>query len=146
MGDALEPSIRSSSARPEMTAALMEGTGLDETILEKLVCRFYEKVRLDELLGPMFEDRIEDWELHLDRMATFWSSIALMTGRYHGAPMPAHVSLPVSWRHFERWLALFNQTAHETCPPEGAAHVIERAKRIARSLHLAVEHNRDRPC
>ena len=124
----------------------MEGTGLDETILEKLVCRFYEKVRLDELLGPMFEDRIEDWELHLDRMATFWSSIALMTGRYHGAPMPAHVSLPVSWRHFERWLALFNQTAHETCPPEGAAHVIERAKRIARSLHLAVEHNRDRPC
>ncbi len=69
----------------------------------------------------------------------FWSSVALMTGRYHGAPMPAHTTLPVNWAHFDRWLALFRQTADELCPPEGAALVIERAERIARSLHMAVE-------
>jgi hemoglobin len=62
-----------------------------------------------------------------------------MTGRYHGRPVPAHVGLPVGWAHFERWLALFRETARETCTPEGAAHVIERAERIARSLHFAVE-------
>jgi hemoglobin len=72
-------------------------------------------------------------------MVAFWSSVALMTGRYHGRPVPAHVGLPVGWAQFERWLALFRETARETCPPEGAAHVIERAERIARSLHFAVE-------
>ena len=46
---------------------------------------------------------------------------------------------PVTWVHFDRWLALFRQTAEEVCPPEGAAHVILRAERIARSLHMAVE-------
>ncbi|MGB8623601.1 MAG: group III truncated hemoglobin, partial [Paracoccaceae bacterium] len=77
------------------------------------------------------------WAPHLERMCAFWSSVALMTGRYHGAPVAAHAGLPVTWAHFERWLALFGETAHEVCPPVGAAHVIERAERIARSLHIA---------
>jgi len=139
MTDRPPNSSKPASARPEMTSALMEATGLDEKMLETLVHRFYERVRADELLGPIFEERVESWKPHLDRMVAFWSSVALMTGRYHGAPMPTHATLPVSWEHFERWLELFRQTARETCPPKGAAHVIERAERIARSLHLAVE-------
>ena len=127
------------SARPEVTAALMAETGLDEAILARLVRRFYARVRDDALLGPIFAARIADWEPHLERMTAFWSSVALMTGRYHGAPVPAHARLPVDWSHFERWLALFRETAHEVCPPEGAGHVIERAERIARSLRMAVE-------
>ena len=126
------------SARPAVTADLMARTGLDEALLTELVHRFYAKVRADPVLGPIFAERIADWEPHLDLMAAFWSSVALMTGRYHGAPVPKHASLPVTWDHFDRWLALFRETAHETCPPEGAAHVIERAERIARSLHIAV--------
>ena len=128
-----------SSARPEITAALMAQTGLDEIILTALVHDFYSRVRADAVLGPIFADRIADWPAHLDRMVDFWSSVALMTGRYHGAPMPANTTLPVNWAHFDRWLALFRQTADELCPPEGAALVIERAERIARSLHMAVE-------
>ena len=127
------------SARPQITAELMAQTGLDEEKLTGLVHRFYGKVRADAVLGPIFDDRISDWGPHLERMVAFWSSVALMTGRYHGAPVPAHMGLPVEWAHFERWLALFRETAMETCPPEGAAHVIERAERIARSLHMAVE-------
>lgn len=127
------------SVRPKMTAALMERTGLDEGILTALVYRFYAKVRADAVLGPIFEARIADWGPHLDRMVAFWSSVALMTGRYHGAPMPAHAELPIAWDHFERWLALFRETAEEICPAEGAAHVITAAERIARSLHMAVE-------
>jgi len=127
------------SARPEMTAALMAETGLDEEMLEALVHSFYAKVRDDAMLGPIFESRIKDWGPHLAQMTAFWSSVALMTGRYHGSPMLAHARLPVTWAHFERWLGLFRETAHEICPPEGAAHVTERAERIARSLHMAVE-------
>lgn len=129
---------RTVSVRPEMTAELMARTGLDEDILAGLVRRFYARVRADAVLGPIFEARIADWEPHLERMTAFWSSVALMTGRYRGAPVVAHAGLPVGWEHFERWLALFRETAAETCPPEGAAHVVDRAERIARSLHMAV--------
>lgn len=127
------------TARPRMTAEIMARTGLNDRMLTKLVHTFYDKVRSDSVLSPIFADRISDWGQHLERMVAFWSSVALMTGRYHGAPMPAHVGLPVEWNHFERWLALFRETAVEICPPEGAAHIIERAERIARSLHMAVQ-------
>ena len=132
------------SARPEITAALMAETGLDEDILRKLVHRFYDRVRADAVLGPIFADRIADWPVHLERMVDFWSSVALMTGRFHGAPMPAHARLPVTWAHFECWLDLFRATAAEVCPPAGAALVVDRAERIARSLHMAVEDGRRR--
>ena len=139
MTEAMTSEMLIHSARPAMTADLMVRTGLSEARLSELVHRFYAKVRSDEMLGPIFAERITDWGSHLDRMTDFWSSVALMTGRYHGTPVPKHARLPVRWAHFERWLDLFRQTAHETCTPEGAAHVIERAERIAQSLHLAVQ-------
>lgn len=129
---------RIASARPDLTAALMARTGLDETVLTNLVHGFYAKVLEDDVLGPIFAARITDWGPHLDRMVAFWSSVALMTGRYHGAPVPAHTPLPITAAHFDHWLALFRETAHEICTPAGAAHVIERAERIARSLSMAV--------
>ncbi|MGD9669871.1 MAG: group III truncated hemoglobin [Hyphomicrobiaceae bacterium] len=133
-----EPSPQIVSTRPEVTASIMAETSLDEGTLYDLVHGFYGKVRRDPVLGPIFEARITDWEPHLERMVVFWSSVALMTGRYHGRPVPAHTSLPIHGAHFERWLGLFRETAHEVCTPAGAVHVIERAERIARSLHIAV--------
>ncbi|MGM0584342.1 MAG: group III truncated hemoglobin [Pseudomonadota bacterium] len=134
-----EVTLKAFSARPERTAELMARTGLDEETLGRLVHAFYGKVRADPELGEIFAVRITDWAAHLERMTDFWSSVALMTGRYHGTPVPAHEGLPVVWGHFERWLALFRETARETCPPVGAEHVIERAERIARSLHMAAQ-------
>ena len=132
------PPLNPTSARPVVTAALMAETGLDEAVLRRLVHRFYAKVRDDRWLGPIFAARIVDWPPHLERMVTFWSSVALMTGQYHGRPVPAHTSLPIEVAHFDRWLALFRATAEETCTPAGAAHLMERAERIAHSLHIAV--------
>ncbi len=129
------PPIR--SARPAMTMEMMERTGLSEAVLTDLVHGFYGKIRVDPVLGPIFAARITDWGPHLEKMVDFWSSVALMTGRYHGAPVPKHAGLPVTSAHFERWLELFRETADEVCSPEGAAYVIERAERIARSLHMA---------
>ena len=86
----------------------------------------------------MFAARIADWEPHLQRMFAFWSSVALMSGVYHGRPMEKHLPLPVDARHFDRWLALFAETAHEVCPPEAAVHFVERAQRVAESLELGI--------
>lgn len=126
------------SARPQMTADIAFQTGLDEAVLSELVHNFYGKVRTDPVLGPIFESRVEDWDAHLLRLIDFWSSVALMTGRYHGAPVPAHAELPIEWMHFERWLALFSAAAAETCTPEGTRHVVKRARQIASSLHRTI--------
>ena len=136
--ETVAPQENPTSARPGVTAALMAETGLDEGVLRRLVHRFYSRVRADQMLGPIFATRITDWTPHLERMVAFWSSVALMTGQYHGRPVPAHTPLPIDAAHFDRWLALFRATAEETCTPAGAAHVIERAERIAQSLHIAV--------
>ena len=107
-------------------------------MIERLVRAFYGAIRADNLVGPVFAERIADWEPHIQRMCEFWSSVALMSGRYHGQPMEKHVRLPVDRRHFDRWLQLFEHTAREVCPPAAAAHFIERAQRIAQSLELGV--------
>lgn len=124
--------------RAEITAGIVERTGIDEAMIERLVRGFYAKVRRDGLLGPVFAARIEDWEPHLARMYAFWSSVALLSGRYHGQPMEKHQPLPIDARHFDRWLALFEEAARELCPPAAAEHFIERARRIAESLELGV--------
>ena len=86
-------------------------------MIERLVRAFYDKVRTDPMLAPVFDARIRDWEPHLQQMCAFWSSVALMSGRYHGTPMVKHVPLPVDAAHFDRWLDLFEMTAREICPP-----------------------------
>jgi hemoglobin len=124
--------------RSRIVSSIVERTGIDEAMIDLLVRAFYDKVRADPLLGPVFAARIADWEPHLERMRDFWSSVALMSGRYHGQPTQKHLLLPVDARHFDRWLELFVQTASAMCPPAAAAHFIERAQRIAQSLEFAV--------
>lgn len=124
--------------RAEITAEIAANTGITEAMIEQLVRAFYAKVRADEVLGPVFDARIKDWEPHLQQMFAFWSSVALMTGRYHGTPMVKHMRLPVDAAHFDRWLGLFEETARETCPPRAAEHFMERAQRIASSLEMGV--------
>lgn len=113
-------------------------TGIDEAMIGRLVDGFYDRVCADPLIGPVFNDRISDWGPHLEQMRLFWSSVALMSGAYHGRPMPKHLPLPVDSRHFNRWLALFEATARDLCPPVAADHFIERARRIAESLELGI--------
>ncbi len=126
------------SRRAQATAEISERTGIDEAMIQALVHRFYARVREDSLLGPIFEARIADWGPHLERMCAFWSSVALMTGRYHGQPMRMHLPLPVDAEHFDRWLALFEEAAGEICPPAAAAHFMERARRVAESMELGI--------
>ena len=134
----MEAILAGPARREQLTAEIMERTGIDEAMIERLVRGFYARVREDAVLGPIFEAEIKDWEPHLARMCAFWSSVALMTGRYHGTPMVKHLPLPVDGGHFDRWLALFEETAREVCPGEAEAHFVERARRIAQSLELGI--------
>jgi hemoglobin len=124
--------------RAEIVALAQKETGVDEDMIERLVRGFYARVRNDALLGPVFEAQITDWEPHLQSMFAFWSSLMLQSGRYHGQPMPKHMRLPVDAVHFDRWLALFEATARDLCPPSAAERFVERSRRVAESLELGV--------
>jgi hemoglobin len=124
--------------REKITAEIVAKTGITEAMIERLVHGFYAKIRADAVLGPVFDARIKQWEPHLAQMCAFWSSVALMSGRYQGTPMVKHVPLPVDAAHFDRWLKLFEETAREICPPAAATHFVELARRIAASLELGI--------
>lgn len=139
--DAAEHAAR----RAAITAGLRTSTGIDEAMIERVVHAFYDRVREDPMIGPVFADKITDWGPHLKQMCAFWSSVTLLTGAYSGRPMPKHVRLPVDANHFDRWLALFRQTVTELCPPEAARHFIDRAENIAQSLEAGVASVAGRP-
>ncbi len=124
--------------RARITADLMAKTGIDEPMIERLVRLFYQRIQAEPVLGPIFAARVTDWEHHIAKLCAFWSSVALMTGRYHGQPMRMHMDIPVNGAHFDRWLELFERTAAEVCLPAAAEHFIERARRIADSLELGI--------
>jgi hemoglobin len=134
-GDAME-------RRAAVAAEVSARTGIDEAMIRCLVHSFYDRIRADAVLGPIFVERIDDWAPHLERMCAFWSSVVLMTGRYHGRPMQKHAPLPVGAPHFDRWLALFADAARTVAPPAAAEHFISRARMIAESLELGIATHR----
>lgn len=118
-----------------------EAAGIDRALIAALVDQFYEKVRADADLGPIFETAIgADWDRHLDTMKTFWGSITFHDGVYSGRPMPAHMKLNgLTPQHFQTWLALFDDTLSEIgASTEAQAFFRERADRIARSFQLHI--------
>jgi len=113
---------------------------IDGALIERVIRAFYVRVRQDPMLGPVFAKAIPgDWEPHLQNMFNFWSSVMMMSGRYHGEPVPKHQALAgVTPAHFARWLALFGETARELCQEEVAALFLDRAQMIAGSLKRAM--------
>jgi hemoglobin len=128
---------------PEQRVGPGLAVGVTEEMIHDLVHAFYGKVRLDPLLGPIFNGAIDDWDAHLAKLCDFWSSVTLMTGRFKGAPMAVHVRIPdIAGHHFARWLELFEETARKVCPPPAAELFIARANMIGRSFQMGIAASR----
>lgn len=117
--------------------------GIEPEVISGIVLEFYGKVRAHPVLGPVFDDNIENWDLHLQKMERFWRSVLLNTGEYSGKPVQAHLGLAdMSGDLFPIWLRLFNDTLAEISPsPEFTAHLQKRAYNIAASLARGLEKN-----
>tara|TARA_R110000751_G_scaffold2018_14_gene9828 strand:- start:50387 stop:50866 length:480 start_codon:yes stop_codon:yes gene_type:complete len=119
--------------------------GVDERFVSLMVERFYANVREDELLAPIFAERISDWPQHLERMKAFWRSILFNSGEFSGNPMAKHMAIAgLEQSHFVRWLELFYATLDALGPqPKGVALVAERARSIADSLLTGISIRRE---
>ncbi|MES2399712.1 MAG: group III truncated hemoglobin [Pseudomonadota bacterium] len=115
----------------------------NEDEIFQLVHSFYEIVRRDALLGPIFESHVKNWNEHLAKMVDFWSSALRGTARFRGAPMPKHAALPgLSAELFEHWLMLFRQTTATLPNAALGERANELASRIARSLWYGYQMDR----
>jgi hemoglobin len=114
--------------------------------IKLLVDTFYNKVREDNLIGPIFNERIQNrWPEHLSKMYTFWQTVLLGEHTYYGSPFPPHAQLPIDPIHFERWLALFAETLNELFSGEVANEAIWRANKMAVMFQYKIEHYRNNP-
>ena len=130
--------------RAEKRAAA-EAIGVDAAYIDAFVEAFYGKIRTDELLGPIFAERIADWAPHLARMKGFWRSVLHNSGEFAGNPMLKHLAIPgLDLRHFTRWLELFYATLRDSEPTSEATRLVgERARMIADSLLTGIAMQRD---
>jgi hemoglobin len=109
---------------------------LDRDAIATLVHSFYDEVRADPVLGPVFNGAIGDgWDPHLARMVDFWSTVMLGSQNFQGNVFGKHMALSgIEPEHFRRWLALFQLTATRLFEPAVATEFQTVAGRIASSL------------
>lgn len=106
----------------QMNPSATSNPALSEDEIRLLVNAFYDKIRADPELGPIFMRAITgDWGPHLEKMYDFWSSVMLTSGRYKGNPVAVHQRINgLEIRLFDHWLTLFGQACDETFGAETA--------------------------
>lgn len=130
--------------RNPMTLHRSTKTEISRADIRALIDQFYSKVRQDQTIGPIFKEHIgEDdaaWAGHLAKIEDFWANVMLRDRAYQGNPMQTHLAMPeIEPRHFEVWLELFDQVAHEVLSPEKAALFDLMARRIGQSLMMGMQ-------
>ena len=110
-----------------------------------LVNAFYEKIKKDDLIGPIFIEHVhDDWPGHLSKMYRFWQTVTLEEETYFGSPFPPHMKLNIDSSHFKRWLALFSSTVDELFEGTKATEIKWRAGNIADLFLSKLKHLNDR--
>lgn len=112
--------------------------------VELMVNQFYQKIRQDAELGPIFDEIAQvDWDVHLPKMYDFWEGILFGTLNYAGRPMPPHFRLTqkhtLTPAHFDRWLALFFENVDDLFEGDKAQEVKYRAYSIATIMNNRVQ-------
>lgn len=116
-------------------------TELDD--IKLLVDTFYQQVREDELLSPIFNGIIKDrWPEHLEKMYRFWQTVLLQEHTYFGSPFPPHAKLPVAQLHFDTWLKLWRSTVDANFEGEKAEEAKWRGDKMALMFLSKIEYIR----
>lgn len=114
-----------------------------ETIedIKSLVNEFYAKIKKDDLLGPIFNNIIQNrWSEHLEKMYKFWQTILLGEHTYYGSPFPPHAKLPIEKKHFDQWLNLFKETVDKYFIGEVANKAKWQGERMAEMFQFKISY------
>lgn len=109
-----------------------------------LVNTFYDKVQKDDLIGPIFNQKMMGrWPEHLEKMYRFWQTILLEEHTYSGSPFPPHKQLPVNQSHFDRWMEIFTSTTDSLFVGKLAEEAKVRAANMAYMFNYKIEYFRN---
>ncbi|WP_411029903.1 group III truncated hemoglobin [Spongiimicrobium sp. 3-5] len=114
-----------------------------------LVISFYTKVRVDEVLGPIFNTIVTDWEEHLELLTDFWETQLLLNRKYQGNPVSAHqmvddkMQQSITSEHFGLWLNLWFETLDELFEGDVAWIAKNRAQKMSTMLYLKIFEHRN---
>ena len=111
--------------------------------IEQLVNRFYDRVRVDNVLGFIFDKVAQtNWEAHLPKMYAFWETVMFRSGGYVGNPIAAHAKLvPLTMMgrpQFDHWLKLFRETVDELFTGPNADHIKNCAADMANVIYARI--------
>jgi hemoglobin len=112
--------------------------------IEALINRFYEQVKVDEVIGYIFTTVIPiDWAHHIPVIVDFWETILLENMVYKKNAMEVHYDvnkkIPLQKEHFDRWVLLFNGTVDELYHGEKATLAKTRAASIAAVMQFKMQ-------
>jgi hemoglobin len=108
--------------------------GVTEADIRRLVVAFYTAACADEMIGPIFERVVHDWESHYDTLTDFWSAMVLGTRRYSGRPAASHMPLDLTRPHFNRWAAIWAEVAQRELGDAKAEPFIDLGGKMAMSM------------
>lgn len=113
--------------------------------IAKLVNTFYAKVKLDEMLGPIFKAKItskEAWVEHEIKLTNFWESTLHFKATYKGNPVAIHNAVDkdsnysIDHNHFGRWQLLWIANINEQFEGDVAQMAKNKARNMAHHLFL----------
>lgn len=110
--------------------------------IDRVVARFYAKVRRDPVIGPVFGAHIapDGWPAHEEKIARFWANAILRERSYDGNPMQVHkAASDVKAEHFPVWLGLFDSVLAQELPEDIARRWSALAHRIGRGFQVGLE-------
>lgn len=115
-----------------------------------LVDSFYTKIRVDELLGPIFNSHIseEKWPEHLSKLTDFWETNLFGVSKFKGKPSAKHVQVDANLKHtidqihFGKWLQLWFETIDELFEGTLAIKAKKSAQKMATGQYLHIWNNR----
>lgn len=117
----------------------------DRKDIQFLVDHFYDKVRKDNLLAPVFALRITDWSPHLETMYRFWNAALFGVKEYMGNPFARHALLPIDGPHFEQWIKLFYETVDEHFAGAIADKAKTKAMIMAHTFYKRIHERKELP-
>lgn len=95
-----------------------------------LVVEFYENIKQDALLGPIFLSKVDDWEKHFEKMTRFWQSLLMDEVTYKGKSFEPHKELDINSSHFDHWIQLWATVIDKHFEGDVAEQAKYRAKTI----------------
>lgn len=114
---------------------------LGRPMIRDFVEDFYGRVQRHEILGPIFNERLDGhWDDHFEKLTDFWMTVLGGIPAYKGNPFAAHHPVVREGRnrmqadHFKHWLTLFDASTTDMLPAPLATTAQEKARRIADSL------------